>query len=107
MVASSEESADVPSMTMAETATSEDEYESAMSDNWLDVITGVEGFDFSVELFLDESSLFLSLALSDVFFLALDLNPSCHHRRNPTHRPRSTVPMFAPAAELPTIPCYG
>ena len=55
---------------MAETATSEDEYESAMSDNWLDVITGVEGFDFSVELFLDESSLFLSLALSDVFFLA-------------------------------------
>ncbi|MFR4489304.1 MAG: hypothetical protein ACLT3W_05520 [Bifidobacterium pseudocatenulatum] len=45
-----------------------------MSDNWLDVITGKwEGFDFSVELFLDESSLFLSLALSDVFFLALDL----------------------------------
>lgn len=73
MVASSEESANVPSMTMAETATSEDEYESAMSDNWLDVITGVKGFDFSVELFLDESSLFLSLALSDVFFLALDL----------------------------------
>ena len=36
MVASSEESADVPSMTMAETATSEDEYESAMSDNWLE-----------------------------------------------------------------------
>ena len=60
-------------MTMAETATSEDEYESAMSDNWLDVITGVEGFDFSVELFLDESSLFLSLALSDVFVLAVDL----------------------------------
>ena len=51
MVASSEESADVPSMTMAETATSEDEYESAMSDNCRHVITGLEGYDFTDDLY--------------------------------------------------------